>query len=40
MKIVVLTAMAIVVTVTMNYGLALAGEPRALWIMHDVLGWL
>lgn len=24
----------------MNYLLALAGEPRALWLMRDILGWM
>lgn len=38
MKALVICLACFVVATMVNYGLALAGEPRALWLFRDVLG--
>ena len=36
--IICLTVAVLIFATVMNYGLALLGEPRALWLFRDVLG--
>lgn len=38
MKALAICLAGFIVATTVNYGLALAGEPRALWLFRDVLG--
>lgn len=37
-RLAVLAAFALAVSAAINYGLALLGEPRALWLFRDMLG--